>query len=73
MTLDGETKPTQQVPTWGEEPSKDMEHGPPSTENEYQVCDLYAVGRAKTQEANKEEAKPFIHEDQLLGPSREIV
>jgi hypothetical protein len=73
MTLDGETKPTQRVPARGEEPSEDMEHRPPSTKNEYQVCDLYAVGGAKTQEANEEEAKLFVHEVQLLGPSGEIV
>jgi hypothetical protein len=50
-----------------------MEHRPPSTENEYQVCDLYMVGRAKIQEASEEEAKLFIYEVWLLGPSREIV
>jgi hypothetical protein len=50
-----------------------MEHRPPSTENKYQVCDLYAVGRAKIQEASEEEVKPFVHEVWLLGPSREIV
>jgi hypothetical protein len=50
-----------------------MEHRPPSTKNEYQVCDLYVVRRAKTQEANKEEAKPFVRKVWLLGPSREIV
>jgi hypothetical protein len=50
-----------------------MEHRPPSTKNKYQVCNLYAVERAKIQEGSEEEAKPFIYEVWLLGPSREIL
>jgi hypothetical protein len=73
MTLEGETEPVQTVHAWSEEPSVDEQPKPPSTENKYQVCDLYAVGGASAAEEAKEQAKPFVHEVCLLGPSGEVV
>jgi hypothetical protein len=73
MTLEGETEPIQTVPAWSKEPSVDKQPKPPSTENKYQVCDLYAVRGASAAEEAKEQAKPFVHKVHLLGPSREVV
>jgi hypothetical protein len=73
MTLEGETEPIQTVYTWSEEPSVDEQPKPPSTENKYQVCDLYVVGGASAAEEAEEQAKPFVHEVHLLGPSGEVV
>jgi hypothetical protein len=73
MTLEGETEPIQTVCTWSEEPSVDEQPKPPSTENKYQVCDLYVVREASAAEEAEEQVKPFVHEVHLLGPSREVV
>jgi hypothetical protein len=70
--------PDSQVPTRSEELSGD--HLPstppdrkPCTENEYEICDLYAVrGSGATSEEGMME-RPFVHEVQLLGPKGEIV
>jgi hypothetical protein len=72
-TLEGETEPVQTVHAWSEEPSVDEQPKPPSTKNKYQVCDLYAVRGASAAEEAEEQAKPFVHEVRLLGPSREVV
>ena len=40
---------------------------------EYEICDLYAVGRSEAVSENGTAEKPFVHEVQLLGPKGEIV
>ena len=72
-TLEGETEPVQTVHVRSEEPSVDEQPRPPSTEDKYQVCDLYAVGGARAADETEEEAKPFVHEVRLLGPNGEKV
>jgi hypothetical protein len=73
MTLEGETEPVQTVHAQSEELSVDEQPRPPSTEDKYQVCDLYVVRGARAADETEEEAKSFVHEVCLLGPNGEKV